>query len=498
VTKTLNQLLAKIDPALCRAGEDFQLSGDANVSISGLSLDSRQIERGMMFVALAGAKLDGRLFIPEACQRGAAAILTDTEAAVPAGVTVMRARDPRRLLAPLAAAFYERQPTHIAAVTGTNGKTSTAQFLREITQSLGHKSASVGTLGVITAAGEAYGSLTTPDAITLHKVLAELAETPITHVCLEASSHGLSQRRLAAVRIKAAGFTNLTRDHLDFHGTMENYFAAKALLFSEVMAPDGVAVLNADTPQAETLSAIVKQRGGRVIAYGQAASADLRLLELKAHAQGQSLSLELFGSKIVAEMGVVGRFQAWNALCALGLAVGLGAEPMAAAASLPKLTGVRGRLQHVATHPSGAAIFVDYAHTPDALETVLKALRPHVEAKGRLCVVFGCGGNRDPGKRPIMGEIAQRLADLAIVTDDNPRKEDPATIRAAILQGCKPEPKVTEIADRHAAIDAAVKQLRTGDILVVAGKGHEPGQIIGDQILPFDDGDVVRQSVAAL
>ncbi len=403
----------------------------------------------------------------------------------------MRAADPRLLLAHIAAAIYNAQPANIAAVTGTNGKTSTAQFVREIATALGHKAASIGTLGVIGPGLDHYGTLTTPDAITLHRILAELHGAGITHLCLEASSHGLVQARLEAVRIKAAGFTNLTRDHLDFHGTMENYYAAKARLFGEVLQPGGTAVINADVPEAADLAARAKAHGCNVLTYGLQGK-ELQLQKIAPHGAGQNLTIALFGKVHDVPLNIVGRFQVWNSLCALGLAIGLGLDAAQALAALPKLSGVHGRLQHVGTHPSGAAVFVDYAHTPDALETVLKALRPHVSASGRLLTVFGCGGNRDKGKRPVMGGIAQRLADIAIVTDDNPRFEDAATIRAEILSGCAPQPIMREIGDRHEAIRSAIAQLRAGDILVIAGKGHEPGQIVGDTVLPFDDGAVAR------
>lgn len=489
--KTLKQLLTIIDP---RSGADFHVTGSDAAIVVQLTADSRQVQSGTLFAALPGSKNDGRNFIEAAVQQGATVILSDHSAAIPPTVTALRTNDPRLLLAQLAAAFYGAQPAHIAAVTGTNGKTSTAQFLREIAAALGQRSASVGTLGVIGPAQNLYGTLTTPDAITLHKILAELAADKVTHVCVEASSHGLSQMRLDATRIQAAGFTNLTRDHLDFHGTMENYFAAKARLFDHVLQSNGTAVLNADTPEATELAARAAKRGCPVLTYGEQGK-DLKIRAIAPHSHGQNLTIELFGTVHEVPLNIVGRFQVWNALCAVGLAIGLGLDATQALHALPKLTGVHGRLQHVGTHGSGAAVFVDYAHTPDALETALKALRPHVTGTGRLIAVFGCGGNRDPGKRPLMGSIAQRLADIAIVTDDNPRLEDPSTIRAAILAGCAPHPPVQEIGDRAVAIQAAVAQLRGGDILVIAGKGHEPGQIVGDKILPFDDGDVARAAL---
>lgn len=490
MTQLLSKLLRSIDPPDCPA----VMGGDP--VLAALTADSRQVLPGALFAALPGVAQDGRSFIADALARGATAILTDRETTVaaPSDVAVLRAADPHRTLALLAAAFFGPMPGHIAAVTGTNGKTSTAQFVREIMAALGNKAASIGTLGVIGPAGNHYGTLTTPDAITLHRMLAELAAQNVTHAALEASSHGLVQRRLDGVRIEAAGFTNLTRDHLDFHGTMGHYFAAKARLFDELLLPGGTAVLNADTTEATSLAERAGQRAGRILTYG-AEGRDLRVLTIVPHTHGQRVTLEILGQRRDVELNIVGRFQVWNALCALGLCIGLGADPEAATAALPCLTGVRGRLEQAATHPGGAPVFIDYAHTPDALETVLRALRPHVDATrgGRLLAVFGCGGNRDKGKRPIMGGIAQRLADVAIVTDDNPRFEDAAAIRAEILAGCQPSPPVHECGDRHNAIRAAIKMLHAGDILVIAGKGHEPGQIVRDQVLPFDDAQIARE-----
>lgn len=493
MTKPMNSLLQSLlkqsEPAL-QAGRDYALSG-ADVHVTALTADSRQVQSGTLFAALPGSKHDGRHFIAEAVTKGASAVLSDLDAPIPAGVTALRSTNPRLVLAHLAAVFYGAQPAHCAAVTGTNGKTSTAQFVREIATALGQTAASIGTLGVIGPGLDHYGTLTTPDAITLHSLLAKLADAHVTHLCLEASSHGLEQERLAAVVVQAAGFTNLTRDHLDFHGTMEAYFAAKARLFDSILQPSGTAVLNADAPQAMELAARAKSRGCRVLTYGLAGE-DYKLLDVTPHSHGQALTVRLFGEKLEVDLCIAGRFQAWNALCAAGLAHGLGLDAKAALLTLPKLTGVHGRLQLAGTHRNSATVYVDYAHTPDALETVLQALRPHVTGTGRLIAVFGCGGNRDAGKRPVMGSIAQRQADIAIVTDDNPRREDPAAIRAAILSGCQPTPVVQEIGDRDAAIRHAISLLQSGDILVIAGKGHEPGQIVGDTVLPFDDGAVAR------
>ncbi|MEJ0063060.1 MAG: UDP-N-acetylmuramoyl-L-alanyl-D-glutamate--2,6-diaminopimelate ligase [Alphaproteobacteria bacterium] len=495
-TPRLSTLLKKID---LPPGDDplrgYAVDG-GDPEITALTSDSREASPGSLFAALSGSNLDGRKFIAEAIGGGASIILTDRDAALDntGGATIIRANEPRWLLSQIAAAFFTEQPRHIAAVTGTSGKTSTVQFVRELWTAMGAQAASIGTLGVVAPEYSHYGKLTTPDPITLHKTLADLAAQGVTHASFEASSHGLALYRLDAVRVEAAGFTNLARDHLDFHGTRENYFAAKKRLFAEVMIANGTAILNADTEEAEALARIVSGRGGRVLTYGLQGK-DLKLLQSAPDAHGQNLKLEILGKPYDAHLELAGNFQAWNALCALGLAIGQGADPEKAIAALGKLTGVHGRLDLAGTHESGAPVLVDYAHKPDALEAVLTALRPHVGADGRLIVVFGCGGNRDAGKRPIMGGIACRLADMTIVTDDNPRMEDPAAIRAAILAGCETSPSVHEIADRRDAIRFAVGQLRTGDVLVIAGKGHEPGQIVRDQVLPFDDGEVAREAL---
>jgi UDP-N-acetylmuramoyl-L-alanyl-D-glutamate--2,6-diaminopimelate ligase len=424
------------------------------------------------------------------------AILAETPA--PGAVPVLATDNPRRALAKLAARFYRLQPACIAAVTGTNGKTSVATFTRQIWARLGHRAASLGTLGLVAPDRPPQPSLTTPDPVALHALLAELAADQIDHLAMEASSHGLDQHRLDGVALSAAGFTNLTRDHLDYHRSMEAYFAAKLRLFERVLPRQGCAVLNADSGAYPFLEAVCKRRDQRVISFGTGA-ADLALRERRPSATGQDLTLSVFGATELLHLPLAGEFQALNALCALGLAIGTGAEPRHAVPTLESLDGVRGRLELVAATPSRAPIYVDYAHTPDALETVLRALRPHVVA--RLVVVFGCGGDRDPGKRPLMGEIAARLADHVVVTDDNPRSEDPATIRQAVLAGCASQAgdaEIVEIGDRADAIAETVAGLETGDLLVVAGKGHEQGQIVGDVIRPFDDAQVVRDAVAAI
>lgn len=484
---------------------DLHLAGPANspedagliARLSGLTADSRAVRPGFLFAALPGSKVDGRAFIGEALARGAVAVLAPTGTVLPAeaGAEVALIADdrPRRRFARLAAAFHGRQPETVVAVTGTNGKTSTVSFARQLWALLGRSAASLGTLGIVAPDGETPGSLTTPDPVTLHATLADLAERGVTHLAMEASSHGLDQERLHGVRLTAAGFTNLSHDHLDYHGTMAAYLDAKARLFEEVLPPGGTAVLNLDDPAGRTLAARLAGRSVRVIGYGRAGDA-LTLEAATPLAAGSRLTLSVFGRRTSLDLPVVGGFQVHNALCALGLVL---ADPAvdrdAAVAALGRLRGVRGRLEEVARHVSGAPVFVDYAHTPDALETVLTALRPHTA--GRLIVVFGCGGDRDRAKRPAMGAIAARLADRAIVTDDNPRSEEPAAIRAAILAAC---PGAVEIGDRRAAIAAAVESLAEGDVLVIAGKGHESGQIVGNTVHPFDDAEVARAAVAAL
>ncbi|MGQ9365404.1 UDP-N-acetylmuramoyl-L-alanyl-D-glutamate--2,6-diaminopimelate ligase [Azospirillum sp. ST 5-10] len=463
-----------------------------DIEVTGLTADSRAVAPGCLFAALPGSRADGRAFVADALARGAAAVLAPEGTVLPAGSDAVLVTDaePRRAFARAAAAFHGRQPDAVAAVTGTNGKTSTVTFARQIWAALGHNAGSLGTLGVVAPGVERYGAMTTPDPVTLHRVLAELADAGVDRLAMEASSHGLDQFRLDGVRLAAAGFTNLTRDHLDYHGTMAAYLAAKAALFERVLAPGGTAVLNADIPEFDGLDAICSRRGHRVLGYGFAGR-ELTVRAVEPLPHGQRLDLTVLGREVTVDLPLVGRFQAWNALCALGLVLGTGGSADRAVPALASLQGVPGRLQHVATHPCGAPVFVDYAHTPDALETVLTALRPHAAAK--LVVVFGCGGDRDRGKRPVMGELAGRLADRAIVTDDNPRTEDPAAIRREVLAGV---PGAEEIGDRRQAIRAAVRGLGPGDVLVVAGKGHEQGQIIGTEARPFDDAAEARAAVA--
>lgn len=468
------------------AGRSFA----ADPEIAGLTADSRQVRPGFLFAALPGSKVDGRGFIADAVAKGAVAVLAPTGTDIADAAAIVD-DEPRRAFALMAARFFGRQPATMAAVTGTNGKTSVAVFTRQIWTRLGLAAASLGTLGVTWPKGNIDGGLTTPDPVSLHRTLAELAADGVTHAAFEASSHGLDQFRLDGVTIRAAGFTNLTRDHLDYHPDMEHYAGAKLRLFGELLPAGGAAVINADSDLAPRLVALCRARGHQVLTYGAAGEA-LRLVERTPEADGQVLSVEVLGRRHAVRLPLAGAFQAANALCALGLAIGCGADADAAAAALEHLTGVPGRLQKVAMY-RGAPVLVDYAHTPDALETVLKAVRPH--AARRLVVVFGCGGDRDPGKRPQMGRIAAELADSAIVTDDNPRSENPAAIRAAILAAC---PGAREIGDRARAIMTAVSELDDGDLLVVAGKGHERGQTVAGVVHPFDDAEECRKAVEAL
>lgn len=470
----------------------------AGTEITGLTADSRQVQPGFLFAALPGSRTDGRDYIKDALDRGATAILA-APGSVPAGITtaagaplaVLEDINPHRRFALLAARFFGRQPTTVAAVTGTNGKTSVVWFLRQIWTALGYPAASLGTLGVTAPSMQRSGSLTTPDPVSLQQTLADLAGQGVERLAMEASSHGLQQYRLDGVRIAAAAFTNLTRDHLDYHGTMEAYLAAKLRLFAELVDTGGAAVICADDPAADRVRRVAMGHRLRVITYGFGGE-DLYISATAPTADGQRLTLSVFGRPYEVPLPLVGDFQAENALAAAGLAIATGGDPDQVMSALGQLQAVHGRLQKVA-RVADASIYVDYAHTPDALAVVLRALRP--QAAGRLVVLFGCGGDRDGGKRPVMGRIAGELADRVIVTDDNPRSEDPAAIRRAILAAC---PNATEIGDRGEAIAAAVRLLAPGDVLLVAGKGHETGQIVGSTVLPFDDADAVRAAIRGL
>jgi len=462
--------------------------------ITGLTSDSREVKPGYLFAALAGSHTDGARFIADAVARGATAILVADPAPFEnIGVPIIADPNPRRRLALMAARFHGQQPAIIAAVTGTNGKTSVAAFTRQLWERAGLAAASLGTIGLVAPGLSRPGSLTTPDPVALHRTLAELARAGIDHVAIEASSHGLDQYRLDGLTPAAACFTNLTRDHLDYHRDMAAYFAAKRRLFTDLLPPDGTAIINLDSAEGRELAASCHASGQRVIGFGRARRADIRLVEALPDASGQRIVVDAAGLRRTLHLPLLGEFQAMNALAAVGLAAATGVNVAAALEALPTLEGAPGRMARVAQHPNGAPVIVDYAHTPDALETVLAALRPH--CRGRLIVAFGCGGDRDPGKRPMMGEIAARRADIVIVTDDNPRSEDAASIRRAILAAC---PGAREIGDRAHAIAEALALLESGDLLLLAGKGHESGQIVGSTVLPFDDAEVARAAVASL
>ncbi|MCE7887268.1 MAG: UDP-N-acetylmuramoyl-L-alanyl-D-glutamate--2,6-diaminopimelate ligase [Alphaproteobacteria bacterium PRO2] len=456
--------------------------------LKGLTQDSRAVKRGFLFAALPGSKMDGRKFIEDAIQNGASAVLAPTGAMLPegaSGVELITDDNPRRKLALLAAEFYGAQPGFIAAVTGTNGKTSTVHFARDLWKLRGLKAASIGTLGVRMDDAVRSGSLTTPDPVSLQAELADLAAVKVTHLVMEASSIGLHQHRLDGVQVKAAAYTNLSWDHIDYHADMDNYFEAKARLFAEILDKSGTAVLNADTPEFAKLKKLAEKRGCDVISYGHAGE-DIRIVSAEPAPGGNQLKLEIFGKPHDVLFPIVGAFQTMNALCALGIVLAENPDDPEATnfyvQALSKLQGPPGRLQLVPGHAKGAAVYVDYAHTPDALKNILEALRPHTN--GKLVCVFGCGGDRDRSKRPAMGEIASKLAHAVIITDDNPRSENPASIRKEIL---KAAPGAKDIGNRREAIQEAVKNLDAGDVLVIAGKGHEQGQIFEDRTEPFDD-----------
>ena len=465
-----------------------------DVEITGVTADSRKVKPGFLFAALPGSKADGRTFITKAIELGAAAVLAP-EDVTDVGIPVIHAKDIRRAYGLAAAKFWNKQPAVCVAITGTNGKTSIAAFCRQMFQTLGRTAGSMGTLGVVVSAPGKDDvvltppGLTTPDAADVAELMAKMADLGVTHVALEASSHGIDQRRLDGVTLTAAGFTNFTQDHLDYHGTMGAYRAAKLRLFDTLLPTGSTAVLNADSDQYDAFAAAAVTHGHTLISTGEAGQG-IKLLDRILTPDGQTLTIEHKGARHIVRLPLAGGFQADNALVAAGLCIAAGEEAAAVFAALEQLDGAPGRMQRVGTGPRGGEAYVDYAHTPDGLETLLKALRPHV--RGKLIAVFGAGGDRDAGKRPLMGEIAARLADIAIVTDDNPRSEDPASIRAAILAAA---PGAREIGDRREAIRAGAALLEDGDVLAVAGKGHEQGQLVAGVNHPFDD---VAETAAAL
>ena len=462
------------------------------IDIKGITADSRAAAPGFLFAALPGSLTDGARFVEDAASRGAVAVLCNAGAGVtpPPGVVLIRTGDARRALALAAARFHPLQPEHLVAVTGTSGKTSVAAFFREICADAGHEAASMGTIGIVSRRWSTYGSLTTPDPVALHAALDRLAREGVTHAAVEASSHGLDQSRLDGIRIKAAGFTNLGRDHMDYHPSVEHYLAAKLRLFTVILPKDGVAVVDMDGARAEEVEAVARKRGVAVTRVGRNGR-EIRIKDILATGFEQRLRIEAFGKSREVLLPLAGAFQASNALVAAGLAIAAGVDADAAFAALAKLRGAPGRLELVGRKANGALVFVDYAHKPEAMASMLQALRPLTV--GRLVVVFGAGGDRDPGKRPLMGKAAAEHADVVIVTDDNPRSEKPSAIRAAILDGA---PNGIDIGDRREAIRRAVAMLAPGDVLSIAGKGHETGQIIGGSELPFSDHQAVHAALA--
>ncbi len=461
---------------------------EADDAVTGITADSRKVQPGFVFAAMQGVVTDGRKFISKAIEAGALAVLGEDLPDI-AGAARINVDNARLALAEASAIFYPRQPETIVAITGTNGKSSTVDFLRQIWSSAGLSAASMGTLGAIGPKGSIDLGHTTPDPVAIHATLQTLAEDGVTHAAMEASSHGLAQYRLDAVRLSAVAFTNLTQDHLDYHNTMDEYRAAKLRLFSDLASRGDPAVVNADSDQRLFFEAAAQDAGLETVSVGWR-GADLKIEELMPKATGQRLFLNWRGEKAAIDLPLIGEFQALNALTAAGLALAGGLELQDVATGMSQLKPVKGRLEYVGETGDGAGVFVDYAHTPAGLDVLIRAARPHTA--GQLVVVFGCGGDRDRGKRPLMGEVAAKHADKVIVTDDNPRSEDPAAIRQDVLAGV---PEGIEIGDRGTAITQAIADLQKGDTLLIAGKGHETGQIIGDSVIPFSDQEAARTAL---
>jgi UDP-N-acetylmuramoyl-L-alanyl-D-glutamate--2,6-diaminopimelate ligase len=458
--------------------------------IAGITADSRAVKPGFLFAAVPGTKADGLAFVPQALAAGAVTVMAERAPSLPDGVAFVHVRNVREALARTAANFFPRQPATIAAITGTSGKTSVAAFTRQIWSALGEQAASIGTIGVVAPDGSVYGSLTTPDPIELHQTLDRLSDAGVSHLAIEASSHGLHQHRLDGLRVKVGAFTNITRDHLDYHQTLDAYLRAKLLLYERLVQPNGAAVIDVDHEHADDMVAAARARGLETLTVGRNGTS-VTLLETRIDGFAQIMRVANAGREYQVRLPLVGGFQVENALVAAGIALATGEDPPAVFEALAGLEGAKGRLELLGDR-RGAPVFVDYAHKPDALEKALEALRPYT--KRRLVVVLGAGGDRDQGKRPIMGAIAVEKADRVIVTDDNPRSEDPASIRAAILAAA---PGALEIGDRRNAIVRAVADLEPGDVLLIAGKGHETGQIVGNKVLPFSDQDTAREAIAA-
>ena len=468
-----------------------RIEGNGDMSIAGVTADSRDVKPGYLFAALPGTRVDGARFIPDAVKAGAAAVLVGAGVELPEmppSVAVVRSDNAARALALIAARFYVHQPVTIVAVTGTNGKSSVAEFVRQIWAFMGFRAASMGTLGVFGPGLDDLGTThTTPDAVRLHETLAVMRKRAISHLAMEASSHGLAQHRLDGVRLSAGAFTNLSRDHLDYHSSMEEYFSAKTRLFEELLNPSAGAVVNMDDEYGPKVAEVAERRGLLVLRCGEAGQ-ELRLVERRLDGLGQQLTIAGRKRRYKVFLPLTGGFQAENALVAAGLVIAAGGPEEEAVMALERLTGARGRMEMVGRTKAGAPVFVDYAHTPDALAVALDTLRPY--ARGRLVVVFGAGGDRDAGKRPLMGQAARERADVVIVTDDNPRSEDAAAIRARIIEAC---PQAVEIGDRSQAIGEAMSMLEEGDVLLVAGKGHETGQVIGDEVMEFSDHEEISR-----
>lgn len=466
-----------------------QTGPDGETEITGMTADSRKVQPGYLFAALEGMVADGRRFIPQALEAGAVAVLGS---GLPDGMKAVAidVAEPRLALAVAAARFYPKQPANMVAITGTNGKSSTVDFLRQLWESAGQRAASLGTLGAVGPNGSIDLGHTTPDPVAIHATLQMLAEEGVTHAAMEASSHGLAQYRLDGVRLAAAAFTNLTQDHLDYHPTFEDYRAAKLRLFSDLVPAGAPVIVNADSPERGVFEDAAAAKGCPVVSVGWR-GADLKITELMPRATGQTLFLDWRGAQAEIDLPLIGEFQALNALTAAGLALALGADFQDVLAGMSRLQTVKGRMEFVGKTQAGAGVFVDYAHTPDGLDTLLRAARPHTA--GRLVLVFGAGGDRDPFKRPLMGEVAANQADLIIVTDDNPRSEVPERIRHAIIEMC---PGASEIGDRKEAIFEGVARLKEGDTLLIAGKGHETGQIVAGETLPFSDQETALAALA--
>lgn len=463
--------------------------GDPDTMITGITADSREVKPGFLFAALAGAKADGARFIADAMARGAVVVLGRAGVEAPGSVAVVHSAEPRRVLALMAARFHPGQPETAVAVTGTSGKTSVAEFTRQLFAACGRQAASLGTIGLVKPDGGVYGSLTTPDPVTLHRTLAGLAREGITHLAFEASSHGLDQHRLDGVMLRAAGFTNLGRDHLDYHPTMEAYLEAKLRLFRDLLPVGAPAIINADDAYSQPVIDAAKAAGRDVRTVGRGGTF-LALHALERDGFDQVLDIAHAGKRWRVRLPLIGDYQASNALVAAGMAIATGEAPDTVLPALEGLKGVKGRLE-IAGRVRGGLIVIDYAHKPEALDAALRAVKAF--SGGRVVCVFGCGGDRDKGKRPIMGEIARRHATTVIITDDNPRSEDPAAIRAAIINGAR---EVRDIGDRAEAIKAGIRMLGARDVLLIAGKGHETGQIVGSTVIPFSDHDAVAAALA--